>query len=162
MPGIFEPLVPQTAIDPMQKWLDQRRLDQSPEEAQLRGFGSGALEGLRSLTSPINLAGMLPGGAAAKLLKFAPRAARAMGPSMEVLEDLPGVAQAMPSMDEVTSLLGGMKQNLARVPQAGQRAQVLRNLPTEMQQPITSGPVQGLKRAVDPIHEERFRKYVNR
>ena len=53
MPGIFDPLVPHSAIDPLQQWLEKRRLDQSVGEAQLKGFGSGALEGLRGLTSPL-------------------------------------------------------------------------------------------------------------
>ena len=71
MPGVFDPLVPQSAIDPLQELLDRRRLDQSPLEAQVRGFGAGALEGLRGLTSPASLAGMIPGAGAARLLKFA-------------------------------------------------------------------------------------------
>ena len=70
----------------------------------------------------------------------------------------------MPAMDEVGELLNSMRGNLSKVPQAGQRAQVLRNLPTEMQQPMAAaqGPVQGLKRAVDPIAEEMYKKYAGR
>ena len=55
MPGFYEPLVPQSAISPLQEVLERRRLDQSPLEAQFKGFGSGALEGLRSLSSPAQL-----------------------------------------------------------------------------------------------------------
>lgn len=66
-----EPLLPQGAIQPMQDRLEQPHLDQSPMMARVKGFGSGALSGLRNLTSPINLASIagtfMGGGAAPKL-----------------------------------------------------------------------------------------------
>lgn len=159
MPGIFDPLLPQSAIDPLQKRLERRSIDQSPLEAQILGFGSGALEGLRGLTSPISLAGMLPGGAVAKLASAAPKAARMMGPTMDLLDATP-VRQMMPAMDDVNALIGSMKYNLAKVPSAGMRQRVRANLPTEFQQPLPSGPVQGLKQAVDPMMDEAYQKYI--
>lgn len=126
MPGFFDPLLPQSAIQPAQEALDKRRLNQSPLEAQIRGFGAGALEGLRGLTSPaqlLGLAGMaVPGGAMAR---FAPKAlqglSRAAGPTMDLIESSP-VAQVAPSMDDVASLIGQMKANMAKIPQAGTMA----------------------------------------
>lgn len=157
--GIFEPLVPQSAIEPLQRKLDQRRLDQSPEEAQLRGFGAGALEGLRGLTSPASLAGLLPGGTAAKLLQFAPKAARVAGPALDLIEQAP-VRQVMPALDDVNALIGSMKHSLAKVPPAGMRQRVRAHMPTEFQQPLPSGPIQGLQRAVEPAMDEAYQKYI--
>lgn len=164
MPGFFDPLVPKEAIDPLQQWLEQRRLDQSPMEAQIKGFGSGALEGLRSLTSPANLASMIPGGAAAKMLSFAPKVARMAGPTMDLLERAP-VRQVAPSMDDVGALVGSMKHNLAKIPPVGMRQRVRQYMPTEFQQPLPGGgPVQGLKSAagIDPFAEEMVTKYLRK
>src|SRR5438046_3052964 len=52
------PLVPKSAIAPAQQTLEEPHLDQSPAMARLKGFGSGALEGLRGLTTPLNVASM--------------------------------------------------------------------------------------------------------
>lgn len=167
MPGIFDPLIPQSWIDPLQQRLDQRRLDQSPEEARLRGFGAGALEGLRGLSSPASLAGLLPGGAAAKLLQFAPKAARAVGPTLDVIEQTP-IRQITPSMDDVSALIGTMKRNLAKVPAKGSRP-IAPNIPefAPVTAPVISPVVRGLKsaspnRAAEELAEEAFRKYVRR
>lgn len=77
------PLVPQSAIQPTQDALTQPRLNQSVPMAMLKGFGAGALGGLRNQTSPANLAGIasLAAGPAARGLamlgKAAPAAAMA-------------------------------------------------------------------------------------
>ncbi len=58
------PLVPEAPVRAMQERMTTPTLDQSPLGARLRGFGAGALEGLRSLTSPAqlaSLAAMVPG-----------------------------------------------------------------------------------------------------
>ncbi len=166
MPGIFDPLVPEEALDPLQQWLQKRSRDQSPMEAQIKGFGSGALEGLRGLTSPASLVGMVPAGTAAKALAFAPKVARMVGPTMDLLESAP-VRQMAPAMDDVSALIGSMKHSLAKVPQAGQRARIMQHMPTEMQMPVSAGrgPVQGLQQAAGPSRdfaEEMFRKYTSK
>jgi hypothetical protein len=60
MPSIFEyatqPLIPKDAIRGVQDRIDPRSLTQSPAAARVRGFGAGALEGLRGLLTPANLA----------------------------------------------------------------------------------------------------------
>lgn len=156
-----DPLLPKGAIAPAQEMLDQRYLDQSPNMARLRGFGAGALEGLRDLTTPTSLASLLPMGkafgAGAKALSFAPKLARAAGPTMQILEDATPIAQAMPTAREAVSAIGSMGRNLAQVPQAGQRAQVLANLPNEFKPPVS-----GLKQAMDPYAEEMVKKYIGR
>jgi hypothetical protein len=79
-----KPLLPQGAVQPAQDALQARQGDSVPW-AQAKGFGSGALEGLRDLTSPLNLAGIatLPfgGGAAAG----AARGAAEAGPALRGL-----------------------------------------------------------------------------
>ena len=88
MPGFYEPLVPQSAINPLQEALERRRLDQSPLEAQLKGFGSGALEGLRSLSSP------------AQLLNIGALAVPALGATRlapRILQGLQGAASGLPA-----------------------------------------------------------------
>ena len=61
------PLVPETAVAPAVASLTTPKLDQSPWMARLKGFGAGALEGVREQTSPLNLisAAMIPSGARA-------------------------------------------------------------------------------------------------
>lgn len=49
------PLVPQQAIQGLQDSLTEPHLDQSPTMARIKGFGAGALDGLRSLTTPESL-----------------------------------------------------------------------------------------------------------
>ena len=152
MPGPFDPLVPQSWIKPLQDKLDTRSLDESVVGAQLRGFGAGALEGLRGLTSPANLAGMIPSaGLGAKL---APRMmTRMAAPAMELIEDLPAVQQVMPHMDEVNELISTLKQNLGSVPRS-------HSIPN-------AGPViKGLKTAADPLqhafNEGQVTKYLSK
>lgn len=81
MPGYYDPLIPKEAFQGLQDAIDPRQAGSDVLEARLRGFGSGALEGLRSLSSPQGLsllatvaAPMLGGmGAAAKAIPAATR-----------------------------------------------------------------------------------------
>ena len=51
------PLVDEESIRPAQDMIDPGpSMDRSPMEARMRGFGAGALEGLRGLTTPLDLA----------------------------------------------------------------------------------------------------------
>jgi hypothetical protein len=50
-----KPLLPQSAIQGLQDSLTEPKLDQSPLMAQVKGFGAGALDGIRNLTSPGDL-----------------------------------------------------------------------------------------------------------
>jgi hypothetical protein len=112
-----EPLVPQGAIKPMQDALDSPSLERSPFEAQLRGFGAGAMEGLRGLTSPLNLAAMaIPGGRGARGVLGA---AEEAGPSL--MRGAEEVGQVMPSMGDVEGLLGQMRNNLRHVPMSAEK-----------------------------------------
>jgi hypothetical protein len=53
MPNWFtDPLLPQSAVQPLQDKLTEPSLTQSPWMAALKGFGAGALEGVRGMTSP--------------------------------------------------------------------------------------------------------------
>jgi len=95
--------------------------------AQVRGGISGGMEGIGNyvsdMTSPVGIAGMLAGGAGSligKLGRGASSAARALGPTMDLVEN-PGVRQVAGSMDDVNSLIGDMSRNLSRVPSAGSR-----------------------------------------
>lgn len=53
---LTEPLIPKGPVDWLANQVDKRSLEQTPMMARLKGFGAGALEGLRSLTSPLQLA----------------------------------------------------------------------------------------------------------
>lgn len=111
------PMVPQGAIQPAQDMMDTPSLDRSPMAARLGGFGAGALEGARSLTTPLNMAGMIGGPAlgALKGVRGARQLASKMTPMMDIVEDIP-TPQVAPSMDDVGALIGDMQRNLARVP----------------------------------------------
>lgn len=83
MPGYREPLLPRSAIQPLQESLDRRSLEQSPLEAQIKGFGAGALEGLRNLTSPKSLIDLgitfaVPEYGALRAAKAVPQAIRGL------------------------------------------------------------------------------------
>ncbi len=116
------PLVPQSAIDPYQQQLEEPQLEQSPWMARLKGFGSGALQGLRGLTSPLNLAGLagtaLGGGA---LMRGATALPEATGALSEVTPELVqggrGISQVLPDLTDADAMIGAMKYNLAKVPQ---------------------------------------------
>lgn len=76
------PVVSKQAIQPMQEALDAPSLERSPMEAQLRGFGAGALEGLRGLTTPLNIGSAVMGGSLASGMG---RLAGAAGEAMPAL-----------------------------------------------------------------------------
>lgn len=131
-----DPLLPQSAIDPAQQYLEQPKLDQSPWMARLKGFGSGALEGLRNLTKPSELAGIaslaIPGmgeaalgsrlgGAAGGLARAVPAMSDLSSITPEVVEAAQGVKQVLPNMMEGADMMGAMKYNLAKLP-SGARA----------------------------------------
>lgn len=50
-----KPLIPQESIQGMQDSLTEPHLDQSPFMASVKGFGAGALTGLRNLSTPTNI-----------------------------------------------------------------------------------------------------------
>src|SRR5213593_3770817 len=120
---LTNPLVPQSAIQSTQESLEQPQLDQSPWMARLKGFGSGALEGLRRQTSPLNLAG-IAGTAlgAGPLLRGGSALAEGAGALSEITPDLveagQGIKQVMPTMADTEALTGLLKYGLAKVPQA--------------------------------------------
>jgi len=78
---------------------------------------------------------------------------------MDMLEEAP-VAQMMPSMDDVGALIGGMKHNLAKVPQAGSRM-MRPNMPTEFSTQGTAA-MRGLQQAEDPFAREQVTRYLSK
>jgi hypothetical protein len=109
-----EPLVPEAPVRRAQEAIDTPTVGRQPWEARLKGFGAGALEGLRGLTSPIELAGIaglgLGGGAAL----------RGAG---EAAEMAPAVASRM------SELIQGGQQ--ART--AARMAELIKNAPKAIQ-----------------------------
>ena len=71
MPNLWEflndPLMTEVAKRNMQNSIDSPTLDRGVLEAQIRGFGAGALDGIQELTTPLNLASLLAGGTAGAL-----------------------------------------------------------------------------------------------
>lgn len=94
------PLVTPEAIKPLQDRLDSPSLERSPMEARIRGFGAGALEGLRGFTSPAEMAGLaalaVPGigmmRGAGRVAESAPRAIRGLSRA------IPAAGEALPSI----------------------------------------------------------------
>ena len=159
---------PKSWIDTAQESLDERSLDQSPLEAQIKGFGSGALEGLKGLMGQDDIVGLpvmgMAAGMGAKMLGRAPRVGRMAGPTLDLLENAP-VKQVTGAgmLDDVNAVIGDMRYNLAKVPQAGTRANAMRNMPHEFQLPPGEQAMEGLKQAVpDPYQTEMFNKYVRK
>ena len=101
MPNWFTtPLMPEAPVRRLQEQIDSPDLERSPWEAQLRGFGAGALEGLRDLTSPADLIGMaaLPMGGGGGLL----RAARGVQQAPGALE---GLLNLRPSLSATRAMM---------------------------------------------------------
>ena len=130
------PLIPEAPVRRAQEYLDTPTLEREPWEARLRGFGAGALEGLRGLSSPAELAGIgamaIPGAGAAggigrgmaRASRMAPEALQGLSralPTIDLLGDVPLARQVLPAADDVSSLIGSMKYNLAKVPQSTPR-----------------------------------------
>lgn len=116
------PLIPQSWTDAANAWA-QPGLNTSPTSAMLKGFGAGALQGLRSLSTPLSIAGMVapgvgdaiaPAEAAGSLMQVA-------GPTMDLVEPA-SVAQSLPSMGDTDALIGQMKYNLAKIPNSASAA----------------------------------------
>lgn len=99
----------------------------------LRGGLSGALEGMRSLTSPAMLAqlGLMAGGAgAARAAAPAAEDAVQMGrQAFDVVDHIP-VPQSMPSMPDVDAVLGDAYRQMAKVP----------NATGQLRRPMAQGP----------------------
>lgn len=117
------PLVKPQMVQPAQDAIDSPSLDRSPGMARLQGFGAGALGGLAGMTSPMDIAGMAAGPAlgALKNLGRGAQAASRMAPTLDVVE--PNVVrQVAPALDDVDSLIGDMRRNLARVPNSRAQA----------------------------------------
>ena len=109
------PIVPKSAIQPAQDMLDSPSLERSPMEARMRGFGAGALEGLRGMTTPLDVAGLVGGGAMGMMGRGAKAMGKVINPGLDLIESVP-VRQIAPAIDDVNSLIGDMQRNLARVP----------------------------------------------
>lgn len=133
------PLVPESAIKPAQDWLDTPTPDRSPWEARLRGFGAGALEGLRGQTSPANLAGL---GASF----IAPGAGTLMKGVEGAGGTVSGLSRALPMLSEADRLaaLGGLPQDIAA--SGGEAGQALYNAARTGVKTITDPVKSGIER----------------
>lgn len=110
------PLVDEETIAPYQDALDSPTLGRSPMAARMRGFGAGAMEGMRGMTDPLSLASMaMPGLGALKGMGRAGQMAAKAAPTIDLVEPA-AVRQVAPGMDDVNALIGDMQRNLARVP----------------------------------------------
>ena len=87
------------------------------------GFLSGALEGARGMTTPIDAASLaVPGalGAVGALGRTAPvvsQLARRAAPTLDILEDIP-LRQIQPNAQVVDELVTGLGQRMREIPQA--------------------------------------------
>lgn len=117
--GATRPLVPKSFTDPIADAIDAPALERSPWEARMRGFGAGAIEGLREQINPLNIAASaIPGYRAARGAMGIGRAARGAESAGAIVPDLidnPGVRQVMPAMDDVDALIGDLTRNLAKI-----------------------------------------------
>lgn len=110
------PLIPAAPVKAAQAAIDTPNLNRSPWEARIRGFGAGALEGLRNLSTPTNLASTallaVPGvGEASALGRVA----------SEAPEAIQGLSKAIPaaetlgeSLPEFTAVGGEGLYNVAK------------------------------------------------
>lgn len=95
-------------------------LEQAPEA--IGGFLSGALEGARGMTTPVEIgAAMVPGGVLArgfgKAVPAATSMARRAAPTIDILEDVP-LRQIEPGAQAVDELIAGLGQRMKEIPQA--------------------------------------------
>ena len=93
--------------------IDAPTAERSPMEARMRGFGAGALQGLAGLTTPMNI-GMAALPAAGAMMRGG-QAAKRLAPTLDLI-DTPMPKQVAPAMDDVNSLIGDLRRNLAKVP----------------------------------------------
>jgi hypothetical protein len=138
--GLMNPMMPKRAISGMQEGLApgssadieggvmdlpgafRDLMDggmENPMET-MGGFASGAMEGLRGMTTPLDALSLMAPGA----LGLLGRAGGAVDDGVrmgrqafDVVEDLPR-PQSMPSMQDADDLIGDLQRNMARVPNA--------------------------------------------
>ena len=130
---LTEPLVPQ---NPAIERLAQPGLEDSPGWAMAKGFGSGALEGLRQQTSPLNLGAAalsaVPMGAALRGLRGASQIGRGLAQvTPDLVEAAPMARQVMPAAEDVNALLGQMRYNMAKLPRPSAPPAVPPRMPAE-------------------------------
>jgi hypothetical protein len=107
-------IVPQSVLQGLQGAIDNPTLDRQPWEAQLQGFGAGALEGLAGLLTPANIAtAALPLGMAGR---GGGSAASAVTPAFNKAIRKIGSAQRSPRLYEVNDLINKLQQRLQQVP----------------------------------------------
>lgn len=93
MPGAIDfltsPLISKAAIKPTQDLIDNPAGNYGVGEARLRGFGAGALEGLRGLTSPLAIgSALIPEvGGAMRGAEAAGGAGRELGEAYQAMAD---------------------------------------------------------------------------
>lgn len=95
------PLLPQSVIQGTQDTLTQPSLTQSPTMARIKGFGAGALQGVRDLTSPAMLAGSLMDDVPGALL-----ASRFLGAGSKAAEAAPAIAEGMSALKPTLTSFG--------------------------------------------------------
>ncbi|SRR5258708_2794978 len=119
-----QPLIPEAPMRRAQEAMTTPHLDESPLWAKTKGFGAGALEGLRNMVTPLGIASLaIPGAEAGEGVEAGVQAARGMSPTMDLLGELPAARQMMPTGGDVDALTGLLKYNLAKVPNAASKAQ---------------------------------------
>lgn len=134
-----KPVVPESVIGPTVNALTEPTRDQSVGMARLKGFGAGALEGARGLTTPLNLAmAAIPGGRAAKGAVGAARGVKGLmgirpgmaltgkglaGVTPELVQAEQAVKQVMPTADDVAGLTTSLGSTIAEfTPRGGEAA----------------------------------------
>ena len=177
---LTEPLVPPS---PTVERMAQPGLQDTPAWARIKGFGSGALEGLRQQTSPLNLGAAavsaLPMGAMLQGLRGASQIGRIPGVARglaritpDLVEAAPVARQVMPAAEDVSALMGQMRYNMAKIPRPGAGPTQMRpnppmdprNLPMEM---VPRGGEAGYnairttpRPPVNPMQEDVFHRAV--
>lgn len=121
--SLTEPLVPEEPVRKLQEKMTTPVLDENPLWAQVKGFGAGALEGLRGQTSPLNIASnlamLIPGagvvGRGGAALAEAPQAAAQFGKAGGAMAGLAEAApQALHDVAEFAPVGGESAWNAAR------------------------------------------------
>lgn len=92
---------------------------ENPLEA-LNGFASGALEGMRGMTTPLDAASLMAPGAlglVGRAGRMADDGVRMGRQAFDVIEDIP-TPQSMPSMNDADDLIGDLMRQMAKTPSA--------------------------------------------
>jgi hypothetical protein len=117
--GIYDfmttPLVPQSVTQPVTQKLTEPRLNQSPLMAGVKGFGAGALEGLRGLTSPANLAGIAGTAAGAGELGWLGKGAQGL---MQGTQAAGGAGEALQGLTRAAPGTGSLVAEESMLPKA--------------------------------------------